>query len=111
MTQMYKLQKAQNVGSVSQALLHVFCGVLPHTAESQLAGTSVTKHLCDRCAEADKAVAEAGFRAFRSALSVSGSEQPIAEPLADSASTHGKMLAAPAALQGKKLRLGKKVTK
>lgn len=41
---------------------------------------------------------------------MSGSEQPIAAPLADSAGTQVDMLAAPEALQGKKLRLGKKVT-
>ena len=41
---------------------------------------------------------------------MSGSEQPIAAPLADSAGTQVNMLAAPEALHGKKLRLGKKVT-
>ena len=65
--------------------------------------------LCNCCAEADKAAAEAGIRAFRNALSAGGSEQPIVGPLVDCPSTQGNMLAAPEALQGKKLRLGKKV--
>lgn len=41
---------------------------------------------------------------------MTGSEQAVVGPLADAASIQGNMLVAPEALQGKKLRLGKKVT-
>lgn len=60
-------------------------------------------------ADIDRAAAEAGLKAFRSALGMTGLEQPAAGPFADACSMQGSILAAPEALQGKQLRLGKKV--
>lgn len=61
------------------------------------------------CAEADKAAAEAGLEAYRSALGMAGPEQLAAGPLAEGPSMQGSILPPPEALQGRRLRLGKKV--
>ena len=61
------------------------------------------------CAEADRAAAEAGVQAFRSALGMTGMEQPHAGPSTDAGHLQGPFLAAPDMMQGKKLRLGRKV--
>lgn len=59
------------------------------------------------CAEADKAAAEAGVQAFRSALGMTGMEQPPAGLTTDAGHLQSAFLAAPDMMQGKKLRLGK----
>lgn len=64
-------------------------------------------HVCH--AEADRAAAQAGLGAFRSVLTMTGSTQPMAGQFAAAASMQVNMLAAPQALQDKKLHLGKKV--
>ncbi|KAL3145375.1 hypothetical protein ABBQ38_001625 [Trebouxia sp. C0009 RCD-2024] len=58
--------------------------------------------------EADKAAAEAGLEAYRSALGMAGPEQLAAGPLAEGPSMQGSILPPPEALQGRRLRLGKK---
>ena len=84
--------------------------MLPHVPKhSQLAHVLVGVICSACCAEADKAAAEAGLEAYRSTLGMTGSGQLAAGPLAKAPSMQGSVLPPPEALQGKRLRLGKKV--